>query len=96
MASLPSGIILVLETSERILAPGRWPPMPGFCTLSHFNFNGAGNVKISFVHAKTSGSYLDDGIFSIGIKNLRLDRLLRSARLSASARPVPDIHGHFC
>ena len=30
MASVPSGIILVRDTSPTILAPGRWPPMPGF------------------------------------------------------------------
>jgi len=30
MASLPSGIMRVREMSPTILAPGRWPPMPGF------------------------------------------------------------------
>ena len=30
MASAPSGTIRVRDTSPTILAPGRWPPMPGF------------------------------------------------------------------
>lgn len=68
MASAPSGIIRVLDTSPTIFAPGRCPPIPGLAPLAHFDLDGRAGVQICLIDAEAAGGHLYDSVGAVGIE----------------------------
>ncbi|GFI56265.1 hypothetical protein IMSAG013_01321 [Clostridiales bacterium] len=68
---------------------GQVPTDTRLCTLSHFDFDCGACIQIFLVHAKSAGSDLYNGIFSVAIEifmETALSRIIQDAKLGGSPR----------
>ena len=96
MASDPSGIMRVRETSPTIFATRQMAADTRLCALSHFNFNCSARLQIILMHAETAGRYLYDGIRTILIKIL-MQAALAGVIVSTKLLPprAQGSHAHY-
>ena len=98
MASAPSGIMRVRETSPTIFAPGQMPADAGLGALAHLDLDGRARRSDSpWMHAEPAGRHLHDGVRAVAGKSPRAGRPRRCcSRMPSSLRRArPGSRGRY-